>query len=84
MQLMQIIGDRQVRLIPDVLVNGNNGGNGLVDGLLTMLLWNQNGKPDHLTVPQVLSKPGTDAMNSTEPLPVIPAELLSNGENGQG
>lgn len=42
MQLMQIIGDRNVRLIPDVLVGGNNGTNGIVDGLLSMILWNQN------------------------------------------
>jgi len=41
MQMMQIIGDRQVRLIPDVLVGGNSGTNGLVDGLLSMILWNQ-------------------------------------------
>lgn len=42
MQLMQIIGDRNVRLIPDVMVGGNNGtSNGLVDGLLSMILWNQ-------------------------------------------
>jgi uncharacterized membrane protein YqiK len=48
MQLMQIIGDRQVRLIPDVLVGGSNGNsNGLVDGLLSMLLWNQSGKDWH-------------------------------------
>lgn len=43
MQLMQIIGDQHVRLIPDVLVSGSNGGNSVVDGLLTMLLWNQTG-----------------------------------------
>jgi uncharacterized membrane protein YqiK len=43
MQLMQIIGDRHVRLIPDVMVGGNSGGNGLVDGLLSMILWNQTG-----------------------------------------
>jgi uncharacterized membrane protein YqiK len=44
MQLMQIIGDRHVRLIPDVMVGGTNGGgNGLVDGLLSMILWNQTG-----------------------------------------
>jgi uncharacterized membrane protein YqiK len=41
MQMMQIIGDRHVRLIPDVLVGGNNGSNGIVDGLLSMILWNQ-------------------------------------------
>ncbi len=45
MQLMQIIGDRQVRLIPDILVGSNGGGNGLVDGLLAMILWNQ--QPDN-------------------------------------
>src|SRR6478672_786049 len=66
MQLMQIIGDRNVRLIPDVLVSGNNGGNGIVDGLLTMLLWNQNGnlpngnKPQNgsLTPPVIASPDG--------------------------
>jgi uncharacterized membrane protein YqiK len=44
MQLMQIIGDRHVRLIPDILVGSNGNGNGLVDGLLSMILWNQSGK----------------------------------------
>ncbi|MFM7405468.1 MAG: SPFH domain-containing protein [Cuspidothrix sp.] len=45
MQLMQIIGDRNVRLIPDIMVAGSNGNsNGLVDGLLSMILWNQTGK----------------------------------------
>ncbi len=45
MQIMQIIGERKVRLIPDVLVGGNNGSsNSLVDGLLAMILWNQAGK----------------------------------------
>ncbi|AFZ26562.1 hypothetical protein Cylst_4482 [Cylindrospermum stagnale PCC 7417] len=52
MQLMQIIGDGHVRLIPDILVGGSNGStNGLVDGLLSMILWNQNqtGKPSEGT-----------------------------------
>lgn len=44
MQLMQIIGDRQVRLIPDVLVGSNGSSTSLVDGLLSMILWNQTGK----------------------------------------
>jgi uncharacterized membrane protein YqiK len=52
MQIMQIIGDRNVRLIPDVLVGGSNGStNGLVDGLLSMILWNQTNKPDDTTPP---------------------------------
>ncbi|RCJ42690.1 band 7 protein [Nostoc minutum NIES-26] len=50
MQIMQIIGDRNVRLIPDVLVGGSNGStNGLVDGLLSMILWNQTAKPGEIT-----------------------------------
>jgi uncharacterized membrane protein YqiK len=41
MQLMQIISDGNVRLIPDIMVGSNNGtSNGLVDGLLSMILWN--------------------------------------------
>ncbi|MER3493405.1 MAG: band 7 protein [Mastigocladus sp. ERB_26_2] len=52
MQLMQIIGDRHVRLIPDVLVGGNNGtSNSLVDGLLSMILWNQTTKPGEVISP---------------------------------
>jgi uncharacterized membrane protein YqiK len=51
MQIMQIIGDRQVRLIPDVLVGNNGGNNGLVDGLLSMILWNQTGGQPNLVHP---------------------------------
>ena len=38
MQLMQIVGDRSVRIVPDVAVNGTHGSTGLVDGLLGLLL----------------------------------------------
>jgi uncharacterized membrane protein YqiK len=41
MQLMQIVGDRNVRIVPDVAVNGVNGGGGLVDGLLGVMLRGQ-------------------------------------------
>ena len=41
MQLMQIVGERNVRIVPDVAVSGNNGSTGLVDGLLGMMLRNQ-------------------------------------------
>ncbi|MCC5616193.1 hypothetical protein LC605_14175 [Nostoc sp. CHAB 5836] len=51
MQLMQIIGDRHVRLIPDVLVGSNGSNNGLVDGLLSMILWNQTGKGESKPTP---------------------------------
>lgn len=40
LQLMQVIGDRNVRVVPDVAVSGNNG-SGLLDGMMGMLLWNQ-------------------------------------------
>jgi uncharacterized membrane protein YqiK len=40
LQLMQVIGDRQVRVVPDVAVSGANG-SGLLDAMMGMLLWNQ-------------------------------------------
>src|SRR5881394_2121569 len=45
MQLMQIVGERNVRIVPDVSVSGTNGSTGLVDGLLGVLLHNQSGHP---------------------------------------
>ena len=42
MQLMQIVGERNVRIVPDVAVNGTGGSNGLVDGLLGIMLRSQN------------------------------------------
>ncbi|MDD1418468.1 flotillin family protein [Dolichospermum sp. ST_sed1] len=48
-QLMQIVGDRNVRIIPDIIVGGNNGSNnGLADGLLSMILLNQTNSKTHL------------------------------------
>jgi uncharacterized membrane protein YqiK len=41
MQLMQIVGERNVRIVPDVAVTGAAGNTGLVDGLLGMMLKNQ-------------------------------------------
>ena len=38
MQMMQIVGERNVRIVPDVAVNGANGTGGLVDGLLGTML----------------------------------------------
>lgn len=40
LQLMQIVGERQVRIVPDVSVSGSEGG-GLVDSLLGVTLRNQ-------------------------------------------
>ena len=83
MQLMQIIGDRHVRLIPDILVGGNNGSsNSLVDGLLTMILWNQTGKQMPINSqnqtpnnPQELS---TSALENSSP---ITAEFVTENNN---
>src|SRR5881409_1617068 len=50
MQLMQIVGERNVRIVPDVSVSGNNSSTGLVDGLLGLMLHNQsngNHSPKH-------------------------------------
>jgi uncharacterized membrane protein YqiK len=41
MQLMQIVGERNVRIVPDVAVSGASASPGLVDGLLGIMLRNQ-------------------------------------------
>jgi uncharacterized membrane protein YqiK len=46
MQLMQIVGERNVRIVPDVAVSGQNGNPGLVDGLLGVMLRNQKTGPE--------------------------------------
>jgi len=38
LQIMQVIGDRAVRIVPDVAVSGATGGTGLTDGLLGLLM----------------------------------------------
>lgn len=67
LQLMQIIGDRNVRVVPDVAVSGNSSGAGLVDGLLGMMLWNQTGKQNGSTPPA--STPSTPITTSHQKLP---------------
>jgi uncharacterized membrane protein YqiK len=41
MQLMQIVGERNVRIVPDVAVSGANASPGIVDGLLGLMLKRQ-------------------------------------------
>src|SRR5882757_2949413 len=41
MQLMQIVGESKVRIVPDVAVSGANANPGIVDGLLGLMLRNQ-------------------------------------------
>jgi uncharacterized membrane protein YqiK len=38
MQLMQIVGDSKVRIVPDVAVSGAGSSPGMVDGLLGVML----------------------------------------------
>ncbi len=38
MQMMQIVGERNVRIVPDVSVTGANTGGGLIDGLIGMMV----------------------------------------------
>jgi uncharacterized membrane protein YqiK len=42
MQLMQIVGERHVRIVPDVAVSGTNASPGLVDGLLGLMVRSQS------------------------------------------
>jgi uncharacterized membrane protein YqiK len=42
MQLMQTVGERNVRIVPDVAVSGATGSTGLVDGLLGVMLRQQS------------------------------------------
>jgi uncharacterized membrane protein YqiK len=42
MQLMQIVGERNVRIVPDVAVSGANASPGLVDGLLGLMVRSQS------------------------------------------
>jgi uncharacterized membrane protein YqiK len=81
LQVMQIIGEQGVRLIPDVLVGGNNGGNGLVDGLLSLILWNQTGyhpfDPNQPLIPTAAGSAIRDAENSKATMNGTPSEVRS-------
>jgi uncharacterized membrane protein YqiK len=46
LQLMQIVGDQKVRVVPDVAVSGNGSAAGLTEGLLGMLLRGQSLRPE--------------------------------------
>jgi uncharacterized membrane protein YqiK len=51
LQLMQIIGERQVRVVPDVAVSGAQGATGLLDALMAMMVKQRETEAK----PQVLS-----------------------------
>jgi hypothetical protein len=43
LQLMQVVGERAVRIVPDVAVSGNGSGDGLVGALIGTLLREKTG-----------------------------------------
>ena len=45
MQLMQIVGERNVRIVPDVAVSGATSNPGMVDGLLGIMLRQKSAEP---------------------------------------
>jgi hypothetical protein len=58
-----------------VLVGGNHGTNGLVDGLLSLILWNQTGHQPASKLPQGELEPPATANNlipEVEPTNLIP------------
>jgi hypothetical protein len=71
---MQIIGDRSVRVVPDVAVSGNGGGAGLLDGLLGMMMQERNGKKPSQSQ---LKSPPPAAPDSNEQLPLSQSSQLS-------
>lgn len=56
LQVMQIVGERQVRIVPNVSVTnaGATGGNGLVDALLGM--WAQNPSTIPTELPKIVDE----------------------------
>jgi uncharacterized membrane protein YqiK len=75
LQLMQVIGDRSVRVVPDVAVSGNGGSSGLMDGLMGLLMWNQtkemhsNGNPNAIALNQPEEDPHLSQPEAAEQLP---------------
>jgi uncharacterized membrane protein YqiK len=51
LQMMQIVGEQKVRVVPDVAVSGNGSGQGMVEGLLGVMLRNQTPPKPTPTVP---------------------------------
>lgn len=85
LQLMHIIGDRSVRVVPDVAVSGNGSSAGLVDALLGMMVRGQAGKSNGKQPPKPPVPPVTETMTAqleSDPLPPITdaqATLLEGG-----
>jgi uncharacterized membrane protein YqiK len=75
LQLMQVIGDRHVRVVPDVSVSSNNGG-GLLDGLMAMLLKNQLQQPNT----NVKDNSEAERLLATKPIDTKPMEKKTQND----
>lgn len=64
LQLMQVIGDHKVRVVPDVSVSGSSG-SGLLDGLMSMMVLNQS---------KELAKNGDSKANGSEASAIVKPE----------
>ncbi len=75
LQVMQIVGERQVRIVPNVSVTnaGASGGNGLVDALLGM--WAQNPATIPSGLPQISEDPTPTALRKGVDCSEIPKHL---------
>jgi uncharacterized membrane protein YqiK len=73
LQVMQVVGERQVRIVPNVSVTnaGTTGGNGLVDALLG--LWAQNPSTIPTGLPQLVDEPVVAhlATNGVKPTSIV-------------
>jgi uncharacterized membrane protein YqiK len=82
LQLMQVIGDRQVRVVPDVSVTGNGNGSVLMDSLMGMLVWKQAQELTGHSEPVVTTTPETPAETNDLSLPTAtpPATSPPSGD----
>jgi uncharacterized membrane protein YqiK len=72
LQLMQVIGDRQVRVVPDVSVTGSSNGSGLMDSLMGMLVWKQAQEMNgHHNDSSAVQSPEMPAESSDPILPAV-------------
>ncbi|MBE9032061.1 flotillin family protein [filamentous cyanobacterium LEGE 11480] len=83
MQLMQIIGERNVRVIPEIMVGQNGNGGGLSDALLSMLLWNQTHEGQPLPMGQAVKPAATPhpaTPTTRENVTATPEKAQRNGQ----
>jgi len=81
LQLMQLIGDRNVRVVPDVAVSGNGSGAGLLDAMLGMMVQGQRHQTGK-TIAAAVPKPAGSSPLPASPLPDAATARSSSGNSG--